>query len=443
MKKAIAIKTFLPLCASALIFSSCTTMADYNYSTIDKNLNTANYSEVYAELNSEKKSPYKKTDQVLATLDKGLISHYSENYEKSNDLLSQSENLMDKFSAVSISQQIGSMIANDTVIDYPGDPYEDIYISIFKTLNYLKLNKKDDAFVEIRRVNIKLNEISHKYQATIEKQRKELKENAQSIPEASMKFHNSALARYLSMLMYRSEGNYDDALIDQKGINEAFKMQNELYDFEIPSSIKEELKISANEARLNLLAFSGRCPIKIKQNTPLFAVNGFYKIATPVMKERKSPINRVTFTCKNTETGETISSEAQLFESIENIAFDTYEQKYSLIIAKTIGRMILKLTSSVALDVAAKKTEDSKLGLILSLISFASKANIFLSERADVRCSRYFPSYAWVDGITIPQGNYDVTVNFKKGNSSIASYTYNDVKVKNGEMNLVESFCLR
>lgn len=428
---------------STILFVSCTTMADYNFRNINNNLASSNYEDVYAELETPKGTLYRNTDKVLETLDKGLICHYSGNYEKSNLLLSQSENLMDKYAAISISQQIGSMISNDTVIDYSGDPYEDIYISIFKALNYLNLGLIDDSFVELRRVNIKLQEISLNYQTLIERSRKELKENSQSVPDSKMTFHNSALARYLSMLMYRSEGNYDDAKIDLRGINEAFGLQKNLYNFPIPSSISKELEVRKNDARLNIIAFSGLCPIKKENRTPLFAVDGFYNVCLPEMVMRKSDINRVRYTATCKETGETYSSELQLLESIENIALDTYSQKYSLTVAKTIGRMVLKLTSALAFDAASQQAGSSELGLLFSVISLASKANMFLSERADVRTCRYFPAYAWVDGITVPAGKYSVTVQFMKDKSTVTSLTYDDIEVRSGNMNLVESFNLR
>ena len=113
-----------------VLFTSCVTMADYNYRRIDQNISDGNYSEVYAELETASSFLYGQHDEVLNYLDKGLVAHYVGDYELSNSNLSQAEKLIQTYYAKSITQNMSSMLINDTVIDYSGDPYEDIYLNI-------------------------------------------------------------------------------------------------------------------------------------------------------------------------------------------------------------------------------------------------------------------------------------------------------------------------
>lgn len=432
------VKTLL---ISIFILTSCVTVADYNFHTINKALNANDFASVYYELENPNGIMYTNRDSVLENLDKGIISHYAGEFERSNQELSKAESLIEKFQAVSITQAIGSTITNDTVKDYAGDPYENIYTNIFMALNYIQLNNTEDAFVEIRRMDNKLKAISAKYRKEIESNKLALKNNAKSVPDTSMNFHNCALARYLSMLMYRSEADYDNAEVDYKYIREAFTFQKQTYNFPVPDCIKNDYK-KPEGARLNVIAFTGKAPEKIEERTPLFAVDGFYRIALPVMKKRESSITSAKITAQNIHTGEVFTTRTEKLESIENIAMDTYSQKYSLVVAKTIGRMVAKLTTSVVFDEAAREVDDAGLSLIFSLAGIVSKVNMFASERADVRTSRYFPGEVHVCGLDLPPGDYQITVQYMNNKHIQDTQVYSKT-VQNKGLNLLESFCLK
>ena len=119
-----------------------------------------------AALNSlelEKEELYSETDTVLYNLDSGILAHYSKNWTVSNANFSEAEKLIEYYYSKSITQNVASFFSNDTVIDYSGEEYEDIYTNIFMALNYIQLGKTEDAFVEIRRFDNKLKALSVKY----------------------------------------------------------------------------------------------------------------------------------------------------------------------------------------------------------------------------------------------------------------------------------------
>ncbi len=426
---------------SIFLITSCVTVADYNFHNIDKAISINDFESVHFELENPNGLLYTSKDSVLENLDKGIISHYAGEYQRSNQELEKAEKLMEKFHAASVTQAIGSMMVNDTVMDYAGDPYEDIYTNIFMALNYMQMNNFEDAFVEIRRMDNKLKGLSVKYKKEIDKQKLSLKENSTSVPKGDIKFHNSAFARYLSMLMYRSEGDYDNAEVDYKYIQQAFKLQASLYDFTVPECIAEDFK-KPSEARLNVVCFGGRAPLKHEEMLPLFAVDGFYRIAMPIMLPRETVVSGAKITATNVETGAVYTTNSEKLESIQNIAMDTYNGKYSVIAARTIGRMVARLTTTIALDVAADNVEDPGLSLLFSLAGLVSKVNMFASERADVRTSRYFPNNVYVAGLDLPAGTYDVKVQYLNKKRHIESETFRKT-IKAADLNLIESYCLR
>lgn len=424
------------------VFASCVTMADYNFYNINKNISNRDFQSVYKELD-ESKTLYTQTDKVLENLDKGLISHYMGDFNKSNEHLTTAENLIFDLYTKSISKEISSVLLNDTVLDYDGDPYEDIYSNIFMALNYLQLDNTEDAFVEIRRFDNKLKKIASKYQIEIEKQKKELNSNSNVLKDVNIEFYNSAFARYLSMLLYRTENDYSSALVDYNKIIEAFKMQKKLYNFSVPKDLKEELVIPEDKARVNFVSFTGLSPIKEEEFFPVFLVEGSYRIALPVMTPRESSIKYVDIEIENLITNESFYKTIEKIESIQNIAMDTYSGKYASIMGKTVARAVAKSVTYKTMSYFAE-SDNYNTSLLFSALQLATLVSNTVSERADVRTSRFFPNSVYVGGINLDPGIYRIKVIYKSSSNKIIDCEYYDnYQVKKDKLNLIESFCLR
>ena len=65
----------------SLLFFSCATQADFDFSNIDSAIAKNDFPAVYNELESKSNKLYGKHDEVLEFLDKGIVSHYSKNYK--------------------------------------------------------------------------------------------------------------------------------------------------------------------------------------------------------------------------------------------------------------------------------------------------------------------------------------------------------------------------
>ena len=67
-----------------------------------------------------------------------------------------------------------------------------------------------------------------------------------------------------------------------------------------------------------------------------------------------------------------------------------------------------------------------------------------VSERADLRISRYFPALASVGGMTVDPGRYTIEIVYQdKHGSVIEKQKYPHFKVTEGSLNLLEVECLR
>jgi hypothetical protein len=434
-------KKLFPLLAAGLVFLSCATTNQF--APVDKVVERGDYVRGAAVLEEKKKVLYRDKDVVLYYLDKGMLTHYALDYGGSSTLLQEGERAIQAAFATSITQEIGTLVLNDTVREYSGEDYEDIYINAFNALNYYHRGNMEDALVEIRRMNNKLQSLSTKYGVLLTSLQKAALENSATIPPnpngTGTKFSNSALARYLGMLFYRGIGKMDDARIDRDQIRVAFADAPELYPFPVPSSINAELAIPPGMARFNIIGFIGLSPVKHEETLRIPLGGSYIKIALPVMDYRPSSITRIEVVF---DSGERFDLEP--LEDIEAIARETFKQRAGVIYIKSILRATIKGLTSAALDVAAANTDNGNTSALFSILSFGTQIFAEASEKADLRVSRYFPAKAYVGGINLAPGEYSFTVNYYTGTGVItASSRRDNVPVRANNLNLTEIICLK
>ena len=302
-----------------VFFTSCVTAADYDFSAIDASLSSGDYEGIYQVLETDSSVLYSSHDEVLYNLDRGLISHYSEDYSRSNEELTVAEQKIYEFFSKSITLSISSFLITDTVIDYACELYEDIYTNIFMALNYIHQGNIEDAFVEIRRFDNKLKTSSAQYADLIAQANVSNSENGiNTVDVPNVEFHNSALARYLSLILYRSTGKLDSAEVDKKYIKNAFELQPSIYDFSMPSCIEEEFNVPKDQCRLNIIAFTGRAPIKVEDVTRVMAVDAsvYYKLALPIMEKQASVVKDIEVSVIDSNGNEVASTKMEKIESI-------------------------------------------------------------------------------------------------------------------------------
>lgn len=441
MQKFFTKKFFLPL--SVFLFFSCVTMADYDFSSIDRFVKTGKFLEAQGALENEAGYIYSDRDTLLFNLDTGILNHFAGEFNESNYKLSLAEKLCAEYSADSFFQSVASAVTNDNVKDYSGEAFEDIYTNIFMALNYIHLGKIEDGMVEVRRFDNKLKLLQQKYETLCKNTDSE---SDVKVKKVSIQFSDSALARYLSLLLYRTEGDLGNAEVDYKFIYKAFEKQKSLYDFPVPSCVKDELSVPADKGRLNVLVFTGNAPVKKEEVIRAYwSSDVWYKLALPVMEKRSSYITSVRVKATNLKSNSTFYFPAEKIESIENIAVDTFRQKKSVIYAKALARSIARSVSNTFINTMAEnaqKSDDSSVALFFTLLDITSKVTTEVVERADVRSSRYFPSEASVAGFNLEKGDYSVTVEYFHGSRVVFSESKN-ISVRPKSLNLVESVCLR
>jgi hypothetical protein len=430
---------YLVLC---LALASCTSLSHYD--RIDEAVSRDDYAAALAEAQASKETGYSAKDKILYYLDVGMLAHYAGDREEALGMLSDAELAIEEAYTKSVTQAASTYLVNDNTQDYAGEDYEDIYLNVFKTLEYAKSGDYEDAMVEVRRVDNKIKFLGSKYDKAIsdakgsgQAQDGEVQYDVDTSP---VRFTDSALARYLSMIFYRGKGRLDEAGIDRRQIQAAFKNQSFLFAFPPPSSLNDELELPPGKARLNVVSFTGLSPVKSENTTRVYiGRDKWIKIAVPVMALRPSVVARTELVF---DSGQVVRLEK--IEDLSAVALETFRLKASLIYIKTVLRSIAKTATSAALDAGSNKAKSRDEALALSVLSFATQAYTEVSEQADLRVSRYFPGRADVAGITMDPGVYSFTVRYLDAAGRVLQETrFENYSVKKGGVNLVEGICIK
>jgi len=450
--------------------SSCASTQTYQYQYVEAGDYVAkrDFKGASAVIEGYKNTTYKEKDRVLYYLDVGMLYHYAGEYEKSNEALGMAEQGIEELYTKSISKAVTSGVLNDNALDYSGEDYEDIYLNVFKGLNYIALGDPDSALVEIRRVHIKLNLLEDKYRKLIDEYNESADADGTIEPKKN-RFYNDALARYLGLLLYRYDKSMDDARIEGEKIKEAFQNQSQLYNFTMPEM--PALKTDSGMAHLSVMSFTGRSPEKLAETLYLDTAKnlvlitsvsqseeyiknnvGFnflvmpgvdpgyhFKFEYPRMELMGSKVNRIVLLVDGVAV-----RDIPILEKMESISKEIFLIKQPLVIGRSILRTVAKgiLKESgkkAAKDSMSNSAEGAVAGFLLGL---AMDVAVDATENADLRISQYFPAYANAMDIELPPGDHSITVEYYEDSRLIYRDSRGVMNLQPGGLNFVESYVL-
>jgi hypothetical protein len=426
---------------------------------IDEALVVGQYGDALNIHENNKNRLYNNKGEILYELNSGMLNHYAGNYGDSISILQSGERSIEQAFTRSITESIVTFFLNDRNRTYPGEDFEDVYINIFNALNYYHIDQHGSAQVEIRRLIQKLQFIQVKYDLIAAKEEEAYLKNVNTRKAArdtqrlgvAMNYrqfnyktalNDSVLGRYLGILFYREAGMYDDARIDYEAMERIFYTAVRAYNYQIPSSVREELNVKPNEARLNVISFSGLNPLKGEEKKD-YARNYHEKQAArlrlafpalvtkykaPTLIDRPSTIGRIELVFNN--------GRVYQMELLEDLAF----------------------TQSELLRPVIEREENQIRKSFLNKMSFLGAISLYFTPviwlggpiitknwvDTDTRISRYFPGQVHVSGIGLDPGVYSFKVNYyNEMGEIITSVPYNNVQVVAGKLNLIEAFCLQ
>ncbi|GAB4328754.1 MAG: hypothetical protein Kow0037_03330 [Calditrichia bacterium] len=375
---------------------------------------------------ARKKKAYGKKDRVLFHLEKGAILHYLGNYQESNLELDIADREMEELFTKSISRALASLMLNDNVLEYTGEVYDNLFVNCFKALNYLHLHNPEAAYVEIRRLNDKLNSYDDQYSRLLEKI-KEQDTLGITIEKEAVRYYNDALANYLSHIIFRELGEPDNSRISLEKARQAWTLHPEVYSNPMPDLLKDSS--STQLPGLLTVAFTGSGPGRravggriTSVDSTLFisdlenwfpkhavTISGVpdgihFKFAFPAISLEESRVNRVEVSADGNYLGR-----LELLEDFGSVARETFLAKRNAIYLKTVLRSIGKtVAASKAKKKLVTRTKSEDNFFLRELINLSVDAMMDATENPDLRCWQSLPRYVHIGEFDIPVGTKTV-----------------------------------
>lgn len=416
---------------TVFLFTGCATYYQQSFK-FQEDFSSGNLEQAHAFLQSHKKASEKK-DRLLYFLDRGVIEQMLGNYQESNFYFEEAYLFTQDFRK-SFSNDLVGMIANPMLKPYQGEDFEIVLIHFYKTINYIQLSDFDAALVELRRVNIQLNELNDQY---------ENKKN---------RYKEDAFAHNLMGIIYEAKGDYNNAFIAYRN---AYETYESIYSSEFQVKTPEQLKVDllrmasangfiqelkryeeefgikhkdlpANSGGLVFFWLNGLGPVKSEFSLNLSTVKGsngvltfaneqegfsipytesdyyhqtepsdfgdlkFVRMAIPKYKKRIPLVNQAYLQV------DSFQLPLQKVEDINAIAISTLQDRMLREITKSVGRVALKQAAELA---AREKNDD--------LGSFVSIVNA-LTEKADTRNWQTLPHSIYYQRLTLPADTHRI-----------------------------------
>lgn len=434
------------------LFSSCAPTIKH-YPRINHYLLVRDYDSAYKVV-KQNKGTYAERNAVLYYLDEGIISHFAGRYKESNKSFFEAEAIMDKLYTKSISKEAASFVISDNTVPYRGEDFEMAMVNLFLALNYAGLGKWEDAVVEARKVDSKLNLINSKYE--------EGKKNV---------YKEDAFIRFLMGSFYEVEGEINDAFISYQKSEEIYRrdylpnygispppilIENLLTSADAmgfyeeaaqiekryPSVTFMEAKTKRRMAEVLVIHYNGMGPEKREEYFLIPMPDGYVmKIAYPKFVRRDYGISHGKVIVRNLETGRSYSASTLLMEDIAAIAVINLENRINRVKAKAIARATTKYLASSAASKAVEQRHGALAGMLTKMTAnIASVA----TEQADVRQWRLLPAEIRVGRVIVPPGEYSGSIRFVgRGGAVIYSKELSPFSIKEREKKIFTYRTLR
>jgi len=201
--------------------SSCATYYQKN-NELMKSVYSENYEKANKLLENDVKWEKKGRDKLLFYLNKASVLWMQGKYAESNSYFAKADILIEDYNKNYLRSFVG-LLSNPMLTVYGGEGFEQILLHYFTTLNYLSLNKLDEALIECKRMQIKLQKIT-------------------DASKGENKYKRDAFAHNLLGMIYDAQGDYNNAFIAYRNAYEIYR-DDYLPQFAtaIPNQLKKDI----------------------------------------------------------------------------------------------------------------------------------------------------------------------------------------------------------
>ncbi|MEJ0054394.1 MAG: hypothetical protein WDN75_01310 [Bacteroidota bacterium] len=424
MQKVLSILTIL------LVWTSCATYYQSN-SMFNQEFEKGDLEKALSTLRSHPSEAAGKR-QFLFEVNNGLLLSLMGRYQESNEYFERAY-LYGEDYHINYLTEAGSYLTNPNFTAYKGEDHEHLMLLYFKALNYLKLGKTDDALVECRRLNIRLQQLTDRY-------------------DSENKYRKDAFINTLMGIIYDSDRDYNNAFIAYRNAIEIYNDDyKRLFKVDAPEQLKYDLlrtaKLSGMDTEFesyktqfgmedyvykpsdgaDLVFFwhNGLSPVKAewginfvvsrRDNFIVFTNSDLgmvfpFNMGSYDEKDRRGLaglevfrvafpkyIERPVYFTKSTITVDGREQPLQLMEDVNKIAFKCLSERMTLELSKALVRVALKKVAEYQV-----RKDDRTLGSVLGIINA-------ITEKADTRNWQTLPHSIYYSRVRLKEGTNQVS----------------------------------
>ncbi len=347
----------------------------------------------------------RKHAQFLSHVNNGLLLSVMGRYEESNEYFEKAYIFGEDY-RINYAREAASYLTNPTVTIYRGEDHEHLMLLYYKALNFVKLERYEEALVECRRLNIRVLQLSDRYNSPERYRRDAFIHNLMGIIHQANKDWNNAFIAYRNALEIYEEDYtkfFGVAVPDQlkadlltaawnTGFKEEFTFYKEQFGW-------NDFTVNNTDADLIFFWHNGLGPIKdewsinfmIRRSGDMFvfyneqfgltysfpvtndddrkALNSIevFRVAFPRYVERPPLYTSARITLDDS------TYPLELTENVNRIAFKSLQERMWLEFSKALIRVALKKAAEYS-----ARSEDENLGAIIGMVNA-------MTEKADTR----------------------------------------------------------
>lgn len=356
-------------------------------------------------------------DRLLYLMEGGLLSLYAHDYTTSRKALTEAELLDQDLYTRSLTRQATTFIINDLVAPYRGEDFESVMLNLLLALAYLQEGSVEDALVEARKVDKKLEAINSQYPKGKKNTYKEdafvrwLMGMLYEIDPTSANLNDAFISYRKALNIYKNDYHTDYALGPPELLKKQYLRLAEWMGGEEFREAKHRVgdvkymlqKDKDKRSTLTFIHFNGKSPIKVEKSITAPLPDGhIMKVAFPQYQDRPFTIVESTI-CASRADGKIFRTRSRLGEPVARIARTNLENREGRIMAKAIARAAAKYAGGKEMVEEAKERYGDW-GEILAK-TFVN-VYIVVSEVADTRCWYSLPSQIRMGQLHVPPGTY-------------------------------------
>jgi hypothetical protein len=393
--------------------------------------------------------------QFLYFVNNGLLLSLLGEYQESNQYFEKAYEFGEDY-RINYVNEAATYLTNPNFAVYRGEDHEHLLLLYYKALNYLKLHKTDEALVECRRLNIRLQQLSDRY-------------------SSEDKYRTDAFIHTLMGIIYEADFDYNNAFIAYRNAVEVYnkdfmrmfqvgapeQLKKDLLRTAFRSGLEEELEYYKVQFGMTDYVFeenpggelvffwhNGLGPIKTEWSVE-FAISErggqvFFKNENLGLNYAFSStdysdsqirsltnmqvyrltlpkyIDRPVYYTDAVLTTEAGSHPVQLLEDVSKVAFKCLDERMNLELSKALIRLAVKKASEQQF-----RKEDKRFGALMGIVNA-------ITEKADTRNWQTLPHSIYYARIPLGVGTSQVTLQTTdyQGRKQDQTFTY---EVKKGE----------